>query len=152
MISPVSPEQEDVFTVEVGQVQDKKYVFDAGKYRARCTNVEAAKTKNGDPMVIFSFVGLEGRAKNQAYKFWNACVPGKTEWKFNKNFEPFGVKADANGKLSFKRSEVIGKEVFVDLQPDSYTNSAGKTYENMKVQGIYTADTGTDTAGSPLPF
>jgi hypothetical protein len=90
-----------------------------GDYLMKCTGCEQRNAMtSGDPMIVFIFVGKEGKAKNKQFKLYCSLNPGAL-WKLKTTLQTLGIEApDTPSKLN--PDEVVDIEVIGTVEDHTY--------------------------------
>ena len=142
MMEVLSPEQEEfTFDVPDQEPRESKFFYAAGKYRARCVDLEMGTTKpkegqtQGDPKVVLSYTLLEGPGEGVEMK-QHLPVTKKMFWKLEEAAKALGVTYDAaTKKISFKKSECIGKDVTLELVQSQFNGR-----DRMEIKKVLKAE------------
>lgn len=163
-MNPVDTADED-FSVSLGaNALKSKFIIDDGKYPARCTDLTKAKSKAGNDMFVFDFLGTGGDANGREYKA-RVLTDEQYQWKLVKILGAFGIQPvdvvgadgnpvlDAKGKpvksLPVKKSAIVGKAVTLDLQVQEF----GDGKQSMSVEAVLPFEGNeSNTASDPIPF
>ncbi len=159
-LEPVAEAEEAfTFTQPADTEKPSKYAFADGKYPAKIVNLAKNLSSKGNPQFVVTCLGTGGFAKGIEYKEyvgrpWEASDPGysptnaqpNTLWKLSKLLDAVGVaKAPVGQPRNFNKSDVVGKEVTLNLKAEEYN---GKT--RMKVADLL-PPTPVTTTNSEVP-
>lgn len=163
-MNPVDAADED-FSVGLGaDALKSKYIIDDGKYQARCTDLTRAKSKAGNEMYVFDFLGTSGDADGREFKA-RVLTDEQYQWKLVKILAAFDIKPvprldaqgnpvlDKKGKpaldLPIKKGNIVGKAVTLDLAVQEF----GDGKQSMSVEEVLPPD--ENAAAGPsndIPF
>ncbi len=148
--SPVEQDEEE-FVVKLdsntqrfnkeNQVSD--FSVPDGHYRSKCISVEQNTSKAGNPQFVFTFLGQEREANNRKFLLYTPAT-GKGAFRTKLVLQAFGVNLPGD-QLTFKRKDVLYKDVMLQLQKDAPYN--GKI--NSKIVEITAAPS---TQAETVPF
>lgn len=121
-MDPNEQMNDDVFDIDNIPDEDggkSKFWVKPGSYRAKCIDVNRAKSKAGNDMLVWEFVLVDGgEAEGKEFKVWTALTSAAM-WKVGEVLRALGVACE-DGKARFKKPEVVGKECMVEIEDDEY--------------------------------
>lgn len=123
MVNPLSDKEEE-FVFKPGENAFKsKFVFEAGKYGARVTDVEKGISKAGKPKYVFKILGIEGPTEGIEYE-QHLSLAENAQWKLIETLQAIGVKPRGDG--SYNAREAVGKQVTLFLTQQTNPESGKK--------------------------
>jgi hypothetical protein len=142
LLNPVSAEEESLsFDMPDVKPRESKYFYAAGKYRARCVDIEKGFTKpkdgaaQGDPKVVLSYILLEGPGQGVDMK-QHLPITGAMFWRLEKTAEALGTPFEKGSKkIDLPRSKIVGTDVILEL---AQSNFNGK--DRMEIKNVLKAE------------
>lgn len=114
-----------------------------GDYHVKITEIKQDTSQAGNAKIVISYKGLDGALKGKVLKE-HMAITAKTGWRVRNWIRAIGATVPEN-EFDLPFAKMVGKEVGVTLQDDSYTNNQGKTVINSKVSDYLSLD---DLAGA----
>jgi hypothetical protein len=115
-----------------------------GDYKAKIKAVVFQTAQSGNPMLVWTIVGTEGRLKGKELKEYTVLTK-KAAWKLHDLLDA-AVGKKPSGKMSHRKvlewckKNALGKEIGVTLEDDEYTNDKGKTTISSKISDYMDVD------------
>jgi hypothetical protein len=142
LLNPVSAEEESLsFDMPDVPARESKYFYAAGKYRARCVDIEKGFTKpkegatQGDPKVVLSYILLEGPGQGVSMK-QHLPITGAMFWRLEKTADALGVPFEKGSKkIDLPRGKIVGTDVTLELVQ---SNFGGK--DRMEIKNVLKAE------------
>lgn len=128
----ITEDDDDDFDVEVGDA-NSKYRIPEGTYRFRCIDIEKETSKSGNPMWTWTFAVCKGQHEGTELKTWTALTASAL-WKVVQVGQALGLDI-AEGRLKFKKSNVIGKECYGKVLDSEYQGRV-----NSRIEELYALD------------
>lgn len=109
-----------------------------GDYHVKITEIKQDTSQAGNAKIVISYKGLDGALKGKTLKE-HMAITAKTGWRVRNWIRAIGAKIPEN-EFDLPFAKMVGKELGVTLQDDSYTNNQGKTVINSKVSDYLSLD------------
>jgi hypothetical protein len=106
-----------------------------GDYKARVFAVKPDTSKEGNPMLVWTFEGVSGKLKGKKLTDYTSLTP-KALWKVRSILEALGVEAPSKSVFELPTKKVLNKELGITLEDDEYN---GKI--SSKIQDYIDIDT-----------
>jgi uncharacterized protein DUF669 len=92
-----------------------------GDYSMKCTGCEQRNAvTSGDPMIVFTFVGIEGKAKGKQFKYY-CSLSENVLWKLKMTLETLGVEIpDPPDEMDLNPDDVVDVEVIGNVEDHTY--------------------------------
>lgn len=114
-----------------------------GDYHVKITEIKQDTSQAGNAKIVISYKGLDGALKGKVLKE-HMAITAKTGWRVRNWIRAIGARIPEN-EFDLPFAKMVGKELGITLQDDSYTNNQGKTVINSKVSDYLSLD---DLAGA----
>lgn len=127
--------------VDFGDIEDgggARVRVPEGDYRVKIKSVKFQNSQAGNPMFVWTLVGVEGKLKGKELTEYTALTK-KALWKLRDLMEATvgkapGGQVNTRKLLDHCKKNIVGQEVGVTLQDDEYTNEKNKTFISSKIQ------------------
>lgn len=127
------------------------------RYAFKVIGLDKSNSQAGNPMWIFTLVGLHGEAGGREFKIYCALTPAAL-WKLNDTLKALQLGTPGQ-KTAFKKSDAIGKLVWGDVKDSEYKGRKGSSIEELhtmtdadKVKAEELAKKLAATGNSDVPF
>lgn len=155
---PNQGQEDEEFALDEEQQQaldesSDRFNIDEGCYFARLTDVEMAESKAGNPMWVWHFAITRGKYEGRDLRTFTSLTP-KALFKLEEVGKALGIYV--KGKpLKFKKSDVVGKEVVLDISTEEYNGRMNPTVNKVRSveeAGHEVDDTGSAPGSDDIPF
>lgn len=133
--------------VDFGAIEDgggARVRVPEGDYRVKFKGVKYETSQKGNPMFVWTIVGVEGKLKGKELKEYTALT-AKALWKLRDMLEAVvgkapGGKVNTRKLLDYCKKNVIGQEAGVTLEDDEYVDDKGKSHISSKIKDYISLD------------
>jgi hypothetical protein len=98
------------FSFDASQARESKYVIPDAWYGGVVSNVERATSSSGNPMYVWYIDGTEGPSVGITFRVYTV-LSDDAIWRLLNMVQSLGMPIPADKKVSFKKKDVIGKQL-----------------------------------------
>lgn len=128
--------------IDVSKVEKKDFSLTPGTYPAVVQNAEKTFSKEGNPMMVLTFL-VNDRIKTKSY----LVLTPAALWKAENVLTALGLEKTEDGKFKFKTGDIIGRRCLTKTINEEYNGE-----QRVKVDTVKPHPEGHGKTADRLPF